>query len=159
MNIWYSNLYKISIFIGILLYVTQLFLTGSNKTNALIAGHINISLGLFLLIVLLLNQGSSKYLIAAITVLGSLIAQLLYMTAAKKERISNGHVSSGFGAFNTISLILVLLELFVMYMDEKFESLFDVSLKTLSMMAFMSLLIATSNWIVYTVLYSYITDG
>jgi hypothetical protein len=159
MNIWYSNLYKISIFIGILLYVTQLFLSGSNKTNALIAGHVNISLGLFLLIVLLMNQVTNKYLIASITVLFSLIAQLLYMTIAKKDRISSGHVSSGFGAFNTISLILVLLELFIMYMDPKFETLFDVSLKTLSMMTFMSLLIVTSNWIVYTVLYSYITDG
>jgi hypothetical protein len=157
--IWYSNLYKISIFIGILLYVIQLFMSGSNKTNALVAGHINVSLGLFLLIILLMNQGASNYLISSIVLLGSLIAQLLYMTMIKYERISNDQVSSGFYTFNTISVILVLLELFVMYMDPQLETMFNVSLKTISMMTFISLLIGTSNWIVYTILYSYITDG
>jgi hypothetical protein len=157
--IWYSNLYKISIFIGILLYVAQLFMTGSNKTNALIAGHANVSLGLFLLIILLANQGASNYLIASIGLLGSLIAQLIWMTSVKYERISNGHVSSGFHTFNVISITLILLELFVMYMDQQLEERFNVSLKTLSMMTFISLLIGTSNWILYTILYSYITDG
>lgn len=157
--IWYSNLYKISIFIGILLYITQLFVTRSNKTNALIAGHVNVSLGLFLLIILLANQGASNYLIASIVLLGSLIAQLLWMTMVKRERISQEHVSSGFYTFNTISIILVLLELFVMYMDQQLEERFNVSLKTISMMTFISLLIGTSNWILYTILYSYITDG
>ncbi len=157
--LWYSNLYKISILIGILLYVAQLFMTGSNKTNALIAGHVNVSLGLFLFVILLANQGASNYLIAAIALLGSLIAQLLYMTSVKHERISNGHVSSGFYTFNVISLILVLLELFILYMDQQLEERFNVSLKTLSIMTFISLLIGASNWIVYTILYSYITDG
>jgi hypothetical protein len=134
-------------------------MTGSNKTNALIAGHVNVSLGLFLFVILLANQGASNYLIAAIALLGSLIAQLLYMTSVKHERISNGHVSSGFYTFNVISLILVLLELFILYMDQQLEERFNVSLKTLSIMTFISLLIGASNWIVYTILYSYITDG
>lgn len=159
MLIWYSNLYKISIMIGILLYITQLFLSGTNKTNALIAGHANISLGLFLLIVLIMNRGSANSLIAMIVLLGSLIGQLLWMTSAKYERISNGHVSTGFYTFNVISITLILLELFVMYMDTELETAFAVSLKTISMMTFMSLLIGASNWIVYTILYSYITDG
>lgn len=157
--IWYSNLYKISIFIGILLYVIQLFMTGTNKTNALIAAHMNISLGLFLFVVLLANQGASNYLIASIALLGTLIAQLIWMTSVKYERISNGHVSSGFYTFNVISITLVLLELFILYMDQQLEERFNVSLKTLSMMTFISLLIGASNWIVYTILYSYITDG
>ena len=157
--IWYSNLYKISILIGILLYVIQLFMTGSNKTNALVAGHVNISLGLFLFVVLLANQGASNYLIASIALLGSLIAQLLYMTSAKHERISNEHVSSGFYTFNVISITLVLLELFILYMDQQLEERFNVSIKTLSMLTFISLLIGASNWIVYTILYSYVTDG
>ncbi len=157
--IWYSNLYKISILIGILLYVAQLFMTGSNKTNALIAGHVNVSLGLFLFVILLANQGTSSFLVASIALLGSLIAQLLYMTSVKHERISNGHISSGFYTFNVISIILVLLELFLLYMDEQLEERFNVSLKTLSMMTFISLLIGASNWIVYTILYSYVTDG
>ena len=159
MIIWYSNLYKISILIGILLYVIQLFMTGPNKTYALIAGHANISLGLFLFMVLLANQGTSGVLIASIVLLGSLIAQLLYMTSVKHERISNGHVSSGFYTFNVISMILVLLELFILYMDKQLEERFNVSLNTISMMTFLSLLIGASNWIVYTILFSYVTDG
>ncbi len=159
MLIWYSTLYKISILIGILLYIIQLFLTGSNKTNALIAGHANVSLGLFLLIILIMSRGSMNALVACIAVLGSLVGQLLWMTSAKHERVSNGHVSSGFYTFNIISITLILLELFVMYMDAQLEETFNVSLKTLSMMIFMSLLISASNWIVYTILYSYVTDG
>lgn len=131
--------------IGILLYVTQMFMTGTNKTNALVAGHANISIGLFLFVVLLVNQGRSNYLIASAVLLGALVAQLLYMTIVKYDRVSNEQVSSGFYTFNTISLILISLELFL-----KLEG--NISM-------FISLLIGASNWIVYTILFSYVTDG
>ena len=158
-NIWYRHFYKISILIGILLYAAQLFLVGSNKTNAMIAGHVNVLMGLFLIVALVMNLSGSKPILFAIGLLYLAVSHLLYITYQKRDRIASGHISEGFYIFSTVSMILISLELFVLHSDAIFESSYTASLATVASMVFISILLGSSNWIVDVILYKYITDG
>ena len=79
-----------------------------------------------------------------------------------KNNIINGRVSHGYYSFSNISVILLLIQLYIVYTNitsDSFEKTGKISKVTSSMVYLLGVLSGISSIILYTILKYFTTDG
>jgi hypothetical protein len=176
MNTWYSLVYKALIYVSVILFLISFGTSGNTTIGALISGYSALTLSILMILIMLLNnvmtttQGKptleiiTTILMAAgpFLLMLAVIGLILYLIITYSEIISDGHVSNGYYTFNNISILLFLLQIYLLYsnMDtEKFKITGKLSSITSSLIYLLGVISSMCALILYTILKYFTTDG
>ncbi len=176
MNSWYSSVYKALIYVSIILFFISFGTSGNTTIGALISGYSALTLSILMILIMLLNnvmnitQGKSAFemittiLMAAgpFLLMLAVIAFILYLIITYRKIIGEGHVSNGYYTFSNISIILFLLQIYLLYgnMDtERFKQTYKLSSITSSLLYLLGVITSMCALILYTILKYFTTDG
>ena len=169
-------MYKSLIFVSIILLVISFFTSGSTTIGALISGYSALTLSILMILIILLNsllptmQGkpTKEILFTVLTAIGpfflmlAVLGILLYLVITYKSLISDGHVSSYYYTFSNITVLLFLLQSYLLYTDmdtDKFKLTNRISKLTSSLVYLIGVLTFICSMILYTILKYFTTDG
>ena len=176
MSEWYSSMYKGFIVTGIIAFIVGIFSSGDISINSYISGYCIIILGIMMILTLLINnslkpnQGESSFEMAQsilmtmgpfLLMLG-VISFILYLLITYKEIIVEQNVSSGYYAFSNISVVLLLFQLYIVYLNissQKFEQTGKITKVNASLIYLLGVLGTITSIIMYTILRYFTTDG
>ncbi len=176
MKDWYSGIYKGFIITAIISFIIGFFSEGNVSLGSYIAGYSVLILGIMMILLILFNnitkitegQSSIQILYTILLTTGpfilmlSVIAFILYLMINYKSIILDNHVSSGYNSFSNITLILILIQLYIVYTNistDSFESTGKMSKVTSSMVYLLGVLSGISSIILFTILKYFTTDG
>jgi hypothetical protein len=176
MKDWYSAVYKGLIIAGYISFIIGFFSEGKVSLGAYIAGYSVLILGIMMILTILFNnilrvtEGQSTFQILYAILLATgpfllmlaVIGFILYLMIIYKDSIIDRHVSSNYYSFSNISVILLLIQLYIVFTNistEKFESTGKMSKVTSSIIYLLGVLGAISSIIIYTILKYFKTDG
>ena len=176
MKDWYSSIYKGLIMSATISFIIGFFTQGDVSLGAYIAGYAVLILGIMMILLILFNnimritQGQSTFQILYTIILSTgpfllmlgVIAFILYLMITYKDNIINQHVSQNYYSFSNISIILLLIQLYIVYTNistDKFESSGKLSKVTSSIVYLLGILGAISSIILFTILKYFNTDG
>ena len=176
MKDWYASIYKGFIIAGLVAFIIGIFTQGKTSLGAYISGYSVLTLGVMMILLILFNnilqmsQGSSTlnllYTILLTTgpflLMLGVIAFILYLMITYKNNIINERVSQSYYSFSNISVLLLLIQLYIVYINittDKFETTGKMSKVTSSIIYLLSVLGGISAIILFTILKYYTTDG
>jgi hypothetical protein len=180
MKDWYSSIYKAFIISAIISFVIGFFSEGNVSLGSYITGYSVLILGIMMILLILFNstmritEGQANYgiydkiLYAILLPAGpfllmlGVIAFILYLMIKYKSIILDNHVSSGYNSFSNITVILILIQLYIVYTNitsDSFEKTGKISKVTSSLIYLLGVLSAISSIILYTILKYFTTDG
>ena len=176
MSNWYSSIYKGLIIASVVAFIIGFFSAGNVSIDSYIAGYSVLILGIMMILIILfngllnINQGLTNLQLLYTIILTSgpfllmlgVIAFILYLMITYKNKIIEGHVSSGYYSFSNISVILLLIQLYIVYMNistPKFDETGKISKVTSSIVYLLGVLTAISSIIMFTILKYFTTDG
>jgi hypothetical protein len=176
MKDWYSGIYKAFIISAIISFVIGFFSEGKVSLGAYVAGYSVLILGIMMILLILFNsimkitEGQSilqiLYTILLTTgpflLMLGVIAFILYLMIKYKSIILDNHVSGGYNSFSNITVILILIQLYIVYTNissDSFETSGKMSKVTSSMIYLLGVLSSISSIILYTILKYFTTDG
>lgn len=176
MKDWYTGIYKAFIIAAIISFIIGFFSEGNVSLGSYIAGYSVLILGIMMILLILFNgimkitqgQSSMQILYTILLTTGPFILMLgvitfiLYLMINYKSIILDNHVSSGYNSFSNITVILILIQLYIVYTNistDSFENSGKMSKVTSSMVYLLGILSAISTTILYTILKYFTTDG
>ena len=180
MKDWYSSIYKAFIISAIISFVIGFFSEGNVSLGSYITGYSVLILGIMMILLILFNstmkitEGQSNYsiydkiLYAILLPAGpfllmlGVIAFILYLMIKYKPIILQDHVANGYHSFSNITVILILIQLYIVYTNitsDSFEKTGKISKVTSSLIYLLGVLSAISSIILYTILKYFTTDG
>ena len=183
MSGWYSSIYKAFIISAIISFVIGFFSEGNVSLGSYITGYSVLILGIMMILLILFNstmritEGQSnngiygiydKILYAILLPAGpfllmlGVIAFILYLMIKYKPIILQDHVANGYHSFSNITVILILIQLYIVYTNitsDSFEKTGKISKVTSSLIYLLGVLSAISSIILYTILKYFTTDG
>ena len=176
MSGWYSSIYKAFIISAIISFVIGFFSEGKVSLGAYVAGYSVLILGIMMILLILFNsimkitEGQSilqiLYTILLTTgpflLMLGVIAFILYLMIKYKSIILDNHVSGGYNSFSNITVILILIQLYIVYTNissDSFETSGKMSKVTSSMIYLLGVLSAITTTFLYTNLKYFTTDG
>ena len=176
MKDWYSAVYKGFILAGYISFIIGFFSEGKISLGAYIAGYSVLILAIMMILTILFNnilrvtQGLSTFKIIGAILLTTgpfllmlaVIGFILYLMISYKDSIIEKHISSNYYSFSNISIILLLIQLYIVYKNistERFEATGKISKVTSSIIYLLSVLSGICSIIIYTILRYFKTDG
>ena len=176
MSEWYSSMYKGFIVTGIIAFIVGIFSSGDISINSYISGYCIIILGIMMILTLLINNsmkpnpggsslGMSQSILMTIgpfLLMLGVICFILYLLITYKEIIVEQNVSSGYYAFSNISVVLLLFQLYIVYLNissQKFEQTGKITKVNASLIYLLGVLGTITSIIMYTILRYFTTDG
>jgi hypothetical protein len=176
MKDWYASIYKGFLTAGLVAFIIGFFTQGNTALGAYISGYSVLTLGIMMILLILFNnilntsQNMSTFnlLYTILITTGpfllmlGVISFILYLMITYKNNIINDHVSKGYYSFSSISVILLLIQLYIVYTNistDKFETTGKISKVTSSIIYLLSVLSAICSIILFTILKYYTTDG
>jgi len=176
MKDWYSAIYKGFIISAIISFIIGFFSEGNVSLGSYIAGYSVLILGIMMILLILFNsvmkvtegQSSIQILYAIFLTTGpfilmlGVIAFILYLMINYKSIILENHISNSYHSFSNITVILILIQLYIVYTNissDSFESSGKMSKVTSSMVYLLGILSAISSIILFTILKYFTTDG
>lgn len=176
MKDWYSSIYKGLLMAGVIAFIIGMFSNGNVSIDAYITGYSVLILGIMMILIILFNgiikitQGASTFQLIYTIMMATgpfllmlgVIGFVLYMMIAYRNNISENHVSYGYHSFSNITIILLLIQLYIVYTnisDVKFEQTGKLSKVTSSIIYLLGVLTAISSIIIFTILKYFTTDG
>jgi hypothetical protein len=176
MNTWYSFVYKALIYVSVILFLISFGTSGNTTIGALISGYSALTLSILMILIMLLNnvmtttQGKATIEIITTILMAAgpfllmlaVIGLILYLIITYSKIIGDGHVSNGYYTFSNISIILFLLQIYLLYsnMDtEKFKLTGKLSSITSSLIYLLGVISSMCALILYTILKYFTTDG
>ena len=174
---WYSGIYKALIISSIITFLISIFSQGKTSYYSLVSGYSSLTLGLMMILTIIitkimeLNSGfTTKQLLMTILMsLGpfllmmSIIGFILYLIIVYKDPILKNHVSNNYHTFSNITIVLLLIQIFIVYskiLDTKeFEESGKISKILLSLLYLLGVLSLYSTMIIYIILKYFRTDG
>jgi hypothetical protein len=176
MSGWYSSIYKAFIISAIISFVIGFFSEGNVSLGSYITGYSVLILGIMMILLILFNsimkitegQSALQILYTILLTAGpfllmlGVIAFILYLMIKYKSIILQDHVSNGYHSFSNISIILILIQLYIVYTNitsDSFEKTGKMSKVTSSMVYLLGVLSAITSIILYTILTYFTTDG
>ena len=176
MSSWYSSIYKAFIISAIISFVIGFFSEGKVSLGSYITGYSVLILGIMIILLILFNsimkitEGQSILQILYTILLTAgpfllmlgVIAFVLYLMITYKSIILEDHVANGYHSFSNISIILILIQLYIVYTNissDSFEKTGKMSKVTSSMVYLLGVLSAITSIILYTILRYFTTDG
>jgi uncharacterized membrane protein len=170
--------YNSLLFVTIILFVISCFITGASKIACTIAGYSCIAVAVLMILGYSLyfltnlsnenNYSNFTYFKHLITVSGPFLILLgiviysLYLLITYQNRISEGQITTEYNTFSTISIALMLIEIYIFYdaMNTKlFNTTGHMSKVTFSLMYLLGVINISCVLIMGTILKYYITDG
>ena len=173
----YSGVYKALIISSVVSFLISIFSEGKTSYNSLISGYSSLTLGLMMILTIVItkimevNSGSTtkELLLTILMSLGpfllmmSIIGFILYLIIVYKDPILDNHVSKSYHTFSNITIVLLLIQIFIVYskiLDTKeFEESGKISKILLSLLYLLGVLSLYSTMIIYIILKYFITDG
>ena len=176
MNNWYSLVYKSLMYVSAILFLISFGTTGNTTIGALISGYSALTLCILMILIMLLNnvmtttQGKATTEIITTILMAAgpfllmlaVIGLILYLIITYSEIIGDCHVSDGYYTFSNISIVLFLLQIYLLYsnMDtEKFKITGKLSSITSSLIYLLGVISSMCALILYTILKFFTTDG
>jgi hypothetical protein len=176
MNNWYSLVYKALIYVSVILFLISFGTNGNTTIGALISGYSALTLSILMILIMLLNnvmnttQGKPTFEIVTTILMASgpfllmllVIGIILYLIIKYSEIIKEGHVANGYYTFSNISVILFLLQIYLLYVNmdtEKFKQTYRLSSITSSLLYLLGVISSMCALILYTILTHFTTDG
>jgi hypothetical protein len=176
MKDWYSSIYKALIMASVISFVISFFSSRDVSFGASLAGYSVLILGIMMIIIILLqnifksnpNQGLFQIIYSILMGTGpfililAVIGFILYLIINYKNLIIDEHVSKNYYTFSNITIVLLLLQLYIVYTNittERFESTGKLSKLTSSLIYLLGVLTSMCSLILYTILKYYTTDG
>ena len=173
----YSGVYKALIISSVVSFLISIFSEGKTSYNSLISGYSSLTLGLMMILTIVItkimevNSGSTtkELLLTILMSLGpfllmmSIIGFILYLIIVYKDPILDNHVSKSYHTFSNITIVLLLIQIFIVYskiLDTKeFEESGKISKILSSLLYLLGVLSLYSTMIIYIVLKYFRTDG
>ena len=126
---WYTIIYTSILFVSIILFTVSFFVSGTSKLACSIAAYSCISVSILMVLSFSLynlskisnNVSIWNFILRLLTVSGPFILLLgiigysLYLMINYQSRITSGNVTNEYSTFSTISIILMLLEMYIFY--------------------------------------------
>lgn len=176
MNNLYLSVYKALIYVSVILFLISFWTSGNTTIGALITGYSALTLSILMILILLLNnimntvQGKSSFeMISTILMSASpfllmlaIIAFILYLIIKYSKIIGEGQVSTSYYTFSNITIILFLLQIYLLYENmgtEKFKQTYKLSSVTSSLIYLLGVITGMCALIIYTILKFFTTDG
>jgi hypothetical protein len=176
MKDWYSSIYKAFIVASVISFLISFFSSGTVSLNASIAGYSTLILGIMMILIILFqgilkvnsNQSLLQVFFSIFISTGpfililAVIGFVLYLIINYKNLIIDQHVSQSYYTFSNITIILLLLQLYIVYTNitsERFESTGKLSKLTSSVIYLLGVLTSICSIILFTILKYYTTDG
>lgn len=176
MSGWYSSIYKAFIISAIISFVIGFFSEGKVSLGSYITGYSVLILGIMMILLILFNsimkitegQTILQILYTILLTAGpfllmlGVIAFILYLMIKYKSIILDNHVSGGYNSFSNITVILILIQLYIVYTNissDSFEKTGKMSKVTSSMVYLLGVLSTITSIILYTILRYFTTDG
>ena len=173
---WYESIYKAFIFGSAIAFIISYFTTGNNYYNSVISGYIILTMGIVMIITMLItkvleiqpNGSTSQIALSVIMKLGPFLLMLfiigftLYLLINYKTPISEVKVSTSYNIFSNITLILIILQIYLIYtnMDkQEFKTNGHISSITTGLLYLLGVLSSISTIIIYVILKYFRADG
>jgi hypothetical protein len=176
MNDWYSSVYKGFIIASIIAFIIGFFSSGAVSLDSFIAGYSILILGIMMLMMLLINQALSVapngstleviyntcYTTGPFLLMLGAVGFILYLMIIYKTNIIEQKVSQSYYTFSNISVIILLLQLYIVYTNistPNFEKTGKISKVAASIIYLLGVLGIISSIILFTILHYFTTDG
>jgi hypothetical protein len=176
MTNWYSGIYKSLIIASVISFIIYFFSLGDVSLGALISGYSVLTLSIFMILYIILfnllqvtqNKGFFQTLLTMITACGPFLLMLfvigfvLYLVIKYKNRILSGHVSNSYSTFSNITIIMILLQVYLVYNSintDKFESTRQLSKITTSLLYLYGVISVISSITLFSILNNFSADG
>ena len=176
MSEWYSSMYKGFIVTGIIAFIVGIFSSGDISINSYISGYCIIILGIMMILTLLINNsmkpnpgvsslGMSQSILMTIgpfLLMLGVICFILSLLITYRENIVERKVSSGYYTFSNISVVLLLVQLYIVYLNintQRFDETGKITKVTASLIYLLGVLGTITSIIMYTTLRYFTTDG
>lgn len=174
---WYSSVYKAFILTSVFLFILSFGTTGETTFGSLLAAYSTMILGIIMIMVVIINgllegipnnQSIFKTILSVLFTTGpfllmlAVIGVILYLTIMYKNIIESGHVADSYYTFSKITIVLFLLQIYLLYggiNSEKFNTTGNISKVTNSLIYLLSVITGICAIILYTVLTYFTTDG
>jgi hypothetical protein len=173
----YSGIYKAFIITSVISFLISMFSEGKTSYNSLISGYSTLTLGLLLILTIIItkimeinnNSSTMQLMMTILTTLGpfllilSIVGFILYLIIFYKDPIIENHVSKSYHTFSNITIILLLIQLFIVYSKiintKEFIENGKISKVLSSSMYLLSILASFTTMIIFIILKYFRTDG
>lgn len=173
MNTWYSGLYKAFLYSSMIAFIIGFATDSKTSFAAYISGYSVLVLAISIMLIelfspLMSNHAATISVYSIFMATGPLMLMLgmigfiLYMLITHKTNIIEGHVSSGYNSFNTVLVMLMACQLYLLYTNistEQYKTTKKISQVTMSILYLLVLLTGICSSILYVILKYYTTDG
>ena len=173
---WYESIYKALIFGSVIAFIISFFTTGNNYYNSVISGYIILTMGIVMIITMLItkvleiqpNSSTTQIVLSVIMKLGPFLLMMfiigftLYLLINYKTPISEGKVSTSYNTFSNITLMLILLQIYLIYsnMDkQEFKTNGNISSLTTGILYLLGVLTLFTTGTIYVILKYFRADG
>ena len=174
---WYSGIYKALIISSVVSFIISIFTEGKISYNSLISGYSSLTLGLMMILIIVMTKimelnssFTTKQLFMTILMslgplllLFSIIGFILYLIIVYKDPILENHISNSYHTFSNITIILLLIQIYIVYShilgSKEFEESGKISKILSSLLFLLGVLSLYTTMIIYIVLKYFRTDG
>jgi hypothetical protein len=173
---WYSSVYKAIIIASSVCFIIYNFSSGQTAYGSIIAGYSTLTLGILMIMLIIFNnvleatKDGNFYSIIYEMIMASgpfmlmltIVGLILYLLINYKDRILDGHVSSGYNSFSNITIILLLIQIYIIYKNintEKFETTKKLSRFTSSILYLFGTITLISSLTIFSILKYFSADG
>ena len=161
MNAWYANVFKGFMFVSVVLFLISLVTSGKTAFGAELAGYSCIIIAI-LLILLILFQNKALGVSICFVIILAITGFILFSLISFRDNIIDDHVAPYFKTYTSISIILILIQTYVMYSSiftENFEKNKSISNVNMYLLYLLSVFSLACSLIIYVILNYYTTDG
>jgi hypothetical protein len=161
MNDWYASVFKGFMFASVISFIISLFTSGKTSYGAELSGYSTIILAIFL-ILLIMFQNKSIVSSSCFILLLAVIGFIMYSVITYKDNIINDHVAPYFKTFTSISILLIMIQTYVMYssiFNDNFDKTHTISKVNTYLLYLLSIITFICSLIIFIILKYYTTDG
>lgn len=176
MGAWYEAVYKSFLIACIWIFLFSLGFTGETQFNCMITGYslLIISISLIMIVILYnvaINIQNASMFSALLNILintGPYILMLftlcviVYIQITYKSEIISGHVSKGYTSFSNITLILFIVQVYILYSNmnsSNYQSSGKLPRIVSGIIYFLDILEIMTVIILFVILKYFTTDG
>jgi hypothetical protein len=174
MKDFFSIVYKAFIVASLISFIISLFSSGNVSYGSSITGYSVLTLGIMMILlnliqnILKITEGQSMFKIiyevfitsGPLLLLLMIIGFMLYLIINYQSIIIAGHISSSYYSFTNITIVLLLLQVYIIYLNldnQKIQG--RINKVTSGLLYLLGILTSVCSLIIFTILKYFTTDG
>lgn len=162
---WYSSIYKAFFIASIVAFIIGFSTTGKTCLNSYLAGYSLLAMGILTLTTRMLQVMHVSSLSTFLTsffpfvLMLGILGLLMYVIIVNKSKIIQGQVSKDYYTFSNVTIILFMLQVYLVYSSISSTGEHPISKTTSGFLYFLGTLSLISTYILYNILTYFVTDG